>query len=115
VDIGDSLKRLGSYVLVAFISAFAMNLAKDWGLKFPTGTNGWVFYGACIVTSICLAVVIMIDANSYAAFVVVLIGVAAPILAIIYVGNIAIIQSFWMLAMLTVFLAIGVGFVAKKV
>lgn len=115
MDIGDSLKKLASYALVAFVSAFAMNLAKDWGLKFPTGTNGWVFYGACIVTSICLAVVIMIDANSYVAFVVAAIGVAAPILAVIYVGNIAIIQSFWMLALLTIFLAIGVGFVAKKV
>jgi hypothetical protein len=114
VDIGDSLKKQASYYFVGFVCIISTSLLKDWGLQFPTGTNGWVFYGACIVTAVCASTIIMIDANTYVAFVVAAIGIAAPIVAVIYTGNIAIIQSFWMLAVLTLCLAIGVGFVAKK-
>ncbi|MBP7820823.1 hypothetical protein KA025_02345 [Candidatus Saccharibacteria bacterium] len=111
---GDSLKRFSAFILVAYVAALSMSLLKDWGLKFPTGLDGWIFYGACLITSVCLALLIMSDANTFQGFLVAVVGVATPCLAVLYIGNIAIVTSFWILAAFTFLLAAGVGYVAKK-
>ena len=114
MNLGKGLRLLGTHGFVAFVCIFSMKLMSDWGLEFPTGNRGWIFYIACVVSAVCFALLIVIDANSYVAFGVAVVAIATPVLAVAYIESLAVVASYWMLVVFTWMIGALVGFVAKK-